>query len=161
MVLATPTGTTAAAETGCSAWSSADSAAHDGIDRWGDPSFSVSARGHVTVQPRGVRGGCLDLMKLVAASRACFPSSATSIAMWWSNWWTAAAAGLSAWRPEQGGAADRPVAAGRSRGPADLQRPQGPPLDRDGDDSSGSGPQREGWSNRRQRQRRQQSQAPD
>ena len=28
-------------------WSAADSAALYGIDRWGDPYFSVNARGHI------------------------------------------------------------------------------------------------------------------
>ena len=55
MVLANPTGT----------WSAADGAALYGIDRWGDPYFSVSDRGHVIVQPRGDRGGSLDLVELV------------------------------------------------------------------------------------------------
>ena len=56
MVLANPTGT----------WSAADGAALYGIDRWGEPYFSVSDRGHVMVQPRGERGGCLDLVELVS-----------------------------------------------------------------------------------------------
>jgi len=34
-------------------WTAADSAALYGLDRWGDPYFSVSDRGHVMVQPRG------------------------------------------------------------------------------------------------------------
>ena len=55
MVLANPTGT----------WSASDGAALYGLDRWGDPYFSVSARGHVMVQPRGERGGSLDLVELV------------------------------------------------------------------------------------------------
>ena len=46
-------------------WTAADSAALYGLDRWGDPYFSVSDRGHVMVQPRGDRGGSLDLMELV------------------------------------------------------------------------------------------------
>ncbi|MFM2081272.1 MAG: biosynthetic arginine decarboxylase [Cyanobacteriota bacterium] len=46
-------------------WSIADSAALYGLDRWGDPYFSVNARGHVIVQPRGDRGGALDLVELV------------------------------------------------------------------------------------------------
>jgi arginine decarboxylase len=47
------------------AWSPADSAATYGLDRWGEPYFSVNARGHVLVQPRGDRGGALDLVDLV------------------------------------------------------------------------------------------------
>ena len=46
-------------------WTAADGAALYGIDRWGDPYFSVSERGHVMVQPRGDRGGSLDLVELV------------------------------------------------------------------------------------------------
>jgi arginine decarboxylase len=55
MVLANPTGT----------WTAADGAALYGLDRWGDPYFCVSERGHVMVQPRGDRGGSLDLVELV------------------------------------------------------------------------------------------------
>ena len=36
-----------------------------GLSRWGDPYFSVNARGHISVQPQGERGGSLDLMELV------------------------------------------------------------------------------------------------
>jgi arginine decarboxylase len=46
-------------------WSAAAAAALYGLDRWGDPYFSASDRGHVMVQPRGDRGGSLDLMELV------------------------------------------------------------------------------------------------
>ncbi len=46
-------------------WSAADSAALYGIDRWGEPYFTVSERGHVIVQPKGERGGALDLVELV------------------------------------------------------------------------------------------------
>jgi arginine decarboxylase len=46
-------------------WSVADSSRLYGLDGWGEPYFSVSARGHVMVQPRGERGGCLDLVELV------------------------------------------------------------------------------------------------
>jgi arginine decarboxylase len=46
-------------------WSISDSAALYGLDRWGEPYFSVNARGHVIVQPRGDRGGALDLVELV------------------------------------------------------------------------------------------------
>ena len=64
MVLANANGTPAAAPTATS-WSAADGAALYGLDRWGDPYFSVSGRGHVMVQPRGDRGGSLDLVDLV------------------------------------------------------------------------------------------------
>ena len=46
-------------------WSANAGAALYGLDRWGDPYFSVSDRGHVMVQPRGDRGGSLDLVELV------------------------------------------------------------------------------------------------
>ena len=46
-------------------WSAAAGAALYGLDRWGDPYFSASDRGHLMVQPRGDRGGSLDLMELV------------------------------------------------------------------------------------------------
>jgi arginine decarboxylase len=77
MVLANPSGATAVpnagngqpgsspAPTASPAWSAADGAALYGIDRWGDPYFAVSERGHVIVQPRGERGGALDLVDLV------------------------------------------------------------------------------------------------
>ena len=55
MVLANSTGT----------WTAADGAALYGLERWGDPYFCVSERGHVMVQPRGDRGGSLDLVELV------------------------------------------------------------------------------------------------
>ena len=50
---------------GADAWSVAHSASLYGLDRWGEPYFSVNARGHVLVQPRGERGGALDLVELV------------------------------------------------------------------------------------------------
>jgi arginine decarboxylase len=46
-------------------WTPADSAELYGLSRWGEPYFSVNARGHVSVQPQGERGGSLDLMELV------------------------------------------------------------------------------------------------
>jgi len=46
-------------------WTAADGAALYGLDRWGEPYFGVSGRGHVMVQPRGDRGGSLDLVDLV------------------------------------------------------------------------------------------------
>lgn len=65
MVLANPSGTTAVPITSNGSWSASDGAALYGLDRWGDPYFSVSPRGHVMVQPRGERGGALDLVELV------------------------------------------------------------------------------------------------
>ena len=35
------------------------------INGWGDPYFSINAVGHVTVSPKGLRGGSLDLCDLV------------------------------------------------------------------------------------------------
>ncbi|MER3435087.1 MAG: arginine decarboxylase [Leptolyngbya sp. ERB_1_1] len=37
------------------------------IQGWGDPYFSINAAGHVTVSPKGNRGGSLDLFELVKA----------------------------------------------------------------------------------------------
>ncbi len=59
-----PADTVAIAPSGL-AWSVADSSRLYGLDAWGDPYFNVSARGHVMVQPRGERGGALDLVELV------------------------------------------------------------------------------------------------
>ncbi len=50
-------------------WTVADSTALYGLDRWGEPYFSANARGHVVVQPRGDRGGSLDLVALVEELR--------------------------------------------------------------------------------------------
>lgn len=46
-------------------WSAQDSADLYGISRWGEPYFSVNARGHISVHPQGERGGSLDLVDLV------------------------------------------------------------------------------------------------
>ncbi|MEB3317139.1 MAG: biosynthetic arginine decarboxylase [Cyanobacteriota bacterium] len=54
---------------GVDTWSAAHSASLYGLDRWGDPYFAVNARGHVLVQPRGERGGALDLVELVRGLR--------------------------------------------------------------------------------------------
>ena len=43
-------------------WSIQDSAELYGLDRWGDPYFSINGRGHISVQPQGDRGGSLDLV---------------------------------------------------------------------------------------------------
>ena len=37
------------------------------IEGWGQPYFSINAAGHVTVSPKGERGGSLDLFELVNA----------------------------------------------------------------------------------------------
>ncbi len=68
MVLADPSsppGAPAAPAGRSDAWSAADGAALYGLDRWGEPYFGVGARGQVIVQPRGDRGGSLDLVELV------------------------------------------------------------------------------------------------
>ena len=65
MVLAESATTGAMAAAATPSWTTADSAALYGLDRWGDPYFSVNARGHVLVQPQGERGGSLDLVELV------------------------------------------------------------------------------------------------
>ncbi|MEM6349506.1 MAG: biosynthetic arginine decarboxylase [Cyanobacteria bacterium P01_D01_bin.14] len=58
--LTSPTNNTAS-------WTVADSEALYRIDGWGHPYFSINAAGHVTVSPKGERGGSLDLFKLVQA----------------------------------------------------------------------------------------------
>ena len=65
MVLANPSGTAAVPIANSGTWKASDGASLYGVDRWGDPYFSVSPRGHVMVQPRGERGGALDLVELV------------------------------------------------------------------------------------------------
>ena len=53
-------------ETGVGAgWTVADSASLYGLDRWGDPYFSVNQQGHVQVRPQGAGGPVLDLVDLV------------------------------------------------------------------------------------------------
>jgi arginine decarboxylase len=73
MVLADPSSTTrqppGSPAAGPQGWSAADGAALYGLDRWGDPYFCVSESGHVMVQPRGDRGGSLDLVELVEELR--------------------------------------------------------------------------------------------
>ncbi|WP_041698742.1 biosynthetic arginine decarboxylase [Thalassoporum mexicanum] len=39
------------------------------INGWGEPYFSINEAGHVTVSPRGDRGGCIDLFDLVSDLR--------------------------------------------------------------------------------------------
>jgi arginine decarboxylase len=46
-------------------WNVQDSAELYGVNRWGEPYFSINARGHISVQPQGERGGSLDLIDLV------------------------------------------------------------------------------------------------
>jgi arginine decarboxylase len=48
-------------------WTIEDSEELYRIPGWGEPYFSINAAGHVTVSPRGDRGGSLDLFELVNA----------------------------------------------------------------------------------------------
>ena len=50
-------------------WSIQDSAALYGLERWGEPYFTINGRGHISVQPQGERGGSLDLVELVSELR--------------------------------------------------------------------------------------------
>ena len=55
------------AKTRQSAWTIEDSEALYRIHAWGEPYFSINAAGHITVSPKGDRGGSLDLFELVEA----------------------------------------------------------------------------------------------
>ena len=46
-------------------WGTEKSSELYGLNRWGDPYFSINTRGHVSVEPRGERGGSIDLIELV------------------------------------------------------------------------------------------------
>ena len=46
-------------------WTIEDSEKLSRIQGWGEPYFSINAAGHVTVSPKGDRGGSLDLCELV------------------------------------------------------------------------------------------------
>ncbi|CEJ45373.1 biosynthetic arginine decarboxylase [Umezakia ovalisporum] len=48
-------------------WKIEDSEALYRIEGWGHPYFSINAAGHITVSPKGDRGGSLDLFELVNA----------------------------------------------------------------------------------------------
>jgi len=48
-------------------WKIEDSEALYRIEGWGQPYFSINAAGHITVSPKGDRGGSLDLFELVNA----------------------------------------------------------------------------------------------
>jgi arginine decarboxylase len=50
-----------------SGWNIEDSENLYRIKGWGEPYFSINAAGHVTVAPKGDRGGSLDLFELVTA----------------------------------------------------------------------------------------------
>jgi arginine decarboxylase len=47
------------------AWTIQDSEELYRINGWGDPYFSINQAGHITVSPKGDRGGCIDLYELV------------------------------------------------------------------------------------------------
>jgi hypothetical protein len=80
-------------------WTVEDSEALYQIRGWGEPYFSVNAAGHVTVSPKGDRGGSLDLLDLVNAlkqrdihltilgcTEASFQSNVISTDIWWKIW---------------------------------------------------------------------------
>jgi len=46
-------------------WTVADSAALYGVNKWGEPYFSINEKGHIQVSPRGDQGPVLDLVELV------------------------------------------------------------------------------------------------
>jgi arginine decarboxylase len=48
-------------------WTIEESEALYRIEGWGQPYFSINAAGHITVSPKGDRGGSLDLYELVRA----------------------------------------------------------------------------------------------
>ncbi|KJH71848.1 biosynthetic arginine decarboxylase [Aliterella atlantica] len=50
-----------------SQWKIEDSEDLYRIEGWGEPYFSINAAGHITVSPKGDRGGSLDLFELVNA----------------------------------------------------------------------------------------------
>jgi arginine decarboxylase len=56
-----------AEQTRAKRWTIEDSEELYRIQGWGEPYFSINAAGHVTVAPRGDRGGSLDLFALVNA----------------------------------------------------------------------------------------------
>lgn len=54
---------------GSQSWTIEESEKLYRIQGWGEPYFSINAAGHVTVSPKGDRGGSLDLLELVEALR--------------------------------------------------------------------------------------------
>jgi arginine decarboxylase len=54
-------------QTACPTWAIEQSEKLYRIQGWGEPYFSINAAGHVTVSPKGDRGGSLDLLELVEA----------------------------------------------------------------------------------------------
>ena len=56
---------TSTTSTGKEEWGTENSSELYGLNRWGDPYFSINMRGHVSVEPRGERGGSIDLIELI------------------------------------------------------------------------------------------------
>ena len=58
-------GAASTAKTGEEQWGTEDSSELYGLNRWGVPYFSINTLGHISVEPRGERGGSIDLVELV------------------------------------------------------------------------------------------------
>ena len=58
-------GAASTAKTGEEQWGTENSAELYGLNRWGVPYFSINTLGHISVEPRGERGGSIDLVELV------------------------------------------------------------------------------------------------
>ena len=58
-------GAASTAKTGEEQWGTENSAELYGLNRWGVPYFSINRLGHISVEPRGERGGSIDLVELV------------------------------------------------------------------------------------------------
>ena len=58
-------GAASTAKTGEEKWGTENSSELYGLNRWGVPYFSINTLGHISVEPRGERGGSIDLVKLV------------------------------------------------------------------------------------------------
>lgn len=62
-----PVKSTPKSESSTPVWTIEDSEKLYRIQGWGEPYFSINAMGHITVSPKGDRGGSLDLYELVKA----------------------------------------------------------------------------------------------
>ena len=58
-------GAASTAKTGEEQWGTKNSSELYGLNRWGVPYFSINTLGHISVEPRGERGGSIDLVELV------------------------------------------------------------------------------------------------
>ena len=58
-------GAASTAKTGEEQWGTENSSELYGLNRWGVPYFSINTLGHISVEPRGERGGSIDLVELV------------------------------------------------------------------------------------------------